>query len=199
MGKTSSYREALLESLKDPGEARAYLNAALEDSPEAFLKALKNVAQTNTMTRVAKAAGVQRETLYRSFSESGNPTWETLVGVVKAVGLSFKIVDPQNNNGPINSAISYQCRDVGAPTTFFELANTVTSVGNCLNPYILNGNNSTVVHGGNMTVTTTGLIPINASPLCAVHTGFTYGKVIAAANIKTSIEPTVFTASAATN
>jgi hypothetical protein len=42
--RTSSYRDALLDSLTDPVEASAYLNAGLEDSPQAFLKAIKNVA-----------------------------------------------------------------------------------------------------------------------------------------------------------
>jgi DNA-binding phage protein len=49
--KTSSYRQLLLASLLDPVEALAYLNAALEDSPEAYLKALKNVAQARTSSR----------------------------------------------------------------------------------------------------------------------------------------------------
>ena len=43
--KTSSYRQSLLTALLDPVEASAYLNAALEDSPEALLKALENVAR----------------------------------------------------------------------------------------------------------------------------------------------------------
>ena len=59
--KTSSYRQSLLTALLDPIEASAYLNAALEDSPEAFLKALKNVAQARPMAQVAKQAGIQRE------------------------------------------------------------------------------------------------------------------------------------------
>jgi probable addiction module antidote protein len=87
MPKTSSYRAALLESLRDPEEAQAYLNAAMGDSKEALLKALKNIAQANSMAKVAREAGVQRETLYRSFSESGNPTWDTFLGVLNAVGL----------------------------------------------------------------------------------------------------------------
>jgi probable addiction module antidote protein len=92
MGKISSYHHALLESLKDPEEAREYLNAALDDSSKAFLKALKNVAQANSMTRVAREAGIQRETLYRSLSETGNPTWETLLGVLTTVGFHFTVV-----------------------------------------------------------------------------------------------------------
>ena len=89
--RTSSYREALLTSLLDPAEASAYLNAALEDSPEAFLKALKNVAQARTMASVAREAGIQRETLYRAFSEQGNPTFETLSSVLGALGMKLSI------------------------------------------------------------------------------------------------------------
>jgi probable addiction module antidote protein len=91
MSKTKSYRESLFEALSDPKEAAAYLNAGLEDSIEAFLKALKNVAQANQMTRVAKGAGVHRETLYRALSEQGNPTTATLLGVLSAVGLQVEI------------------------------------------------------------------------------------------------------------
>jgi probable addiction module antidote protein len=89
--KTSSYRESLLAALADPTEASAYLNAAIEDSPESFLKALKNVAQARQMAKVAKDAGIQRETLYRSFSEQGNPTFETLSSVLGALGMRLMV------------------------------------------------------------------------------------------------------------
>ena len=89
--KTSSYRQSLLAALLDPAEASAYLNAALEDSPQAFLKAVRNVAQSRQMVKVAKDAGVQRETLYRSLSEQGNPTFETLSSVLAALGMKISI------------------------------------------------------------------------------------------------------------
>ena len=99
--KTSSYRHSLLTALLDPVEASAYLNAALEDSPEAFLKALKNVAQARTMAQVAKEAGIQRETLYRAFSEQGNPTFETLSSVLGALGMKLSIA-PNDSTIPMN-------------------------------------------------------------------------------------------------
>jgi len=89
--KTSSYHDALLAALTDPAETSAYLNAAIEDSPEGFLKALKNVAQARQMAKVAKDAGVQRETLYRSFSEQGNPTFATLSSVLGALGMRLMV------------------------------------------------------------------------------------------------------------
>src|ERR1035438_6788415 len=104
MGKISSYRDALLESLKDPDEAREYLNAAFEDSREAFLKALKNVAQAHQMAKVAREAGVQRETLYRSLSEDGNPTLDTLYSVLGAVGLTLNVAPKRTQDSPSSSA-----------------------------------------------------------------------------------------------
>jgi probable addiction module antidote protein len=79
----------LLDALADPIEAAHYLNAAILDSPESFLKALGNVAQVRQMARVAKDSGLQRETLYRSLSEEGNPTFGTLSSVLGAVGLKM--------------------------------------------------------------------------------------------------------------
>jgi probable addiction module antidote protein len=99
MSKTTPYRQSLLEALADPGEAVAYLNAGLEDSPEAFLKALRNVAQAQRMSRVAKDAGLQRETLYRSLSESGNPTLATLLGVLSALGLKLAVEAERQTSG----------------------------------------------------------------------------------------------------
>jgi hypothetical protein len=37
------------------------------------------------------SAGIQRETLYLSFSESGNPTLETLSSVLSALGMKLSI------------------------------------------------------------------------------------------------------------
>jgi probable addiction module antidote protein len=99
MSRTTPYRQSLLDALEDPAEASAYLNAALEDSPRAFLKALKNVAQARQVSVVAKDAGIQRETMYRSFSEQGNPTFETLSSVLGALGMKLSIV-LDNSNSP---------------------------------------------------------------------------------------------------
>ena len=73
--KTRPYRDLRLERLANPEVAAHYLNVTLENSPGEFLSALRNVAKARQMAKVAKEAGVQRETLYRSLSEQGNPTW----------------------------------------------------------------------------------------------------------------------------
>ena len=56
MSKASRpYKEGLLEDLRDPSEAVAYLTAALEDgSPNVFLLALRDVAEAHGMKRLAE-------------------------------------------------------------------------------------------------------------------------------------------------
>jgi probable addiction module antidote protein len=89
--RTRPYRDSLLEHLTDPGEASAYLNAAFEDSEEMFLIALRDVAESSQMARIAAEAGVARETMYRMLRRSGNPTYSNLIGVLRAVGLRMCI------------------------------------------------------------------------------------------------------------
>jgi probable addiction module antidote protein len=93
--RTREYREALLEDLEDPKEAAAYLNAALEDSDEMFLIALRHVAEARQMAQVAEHAGVSRESLYRMLSRYGNPRFTSFAGVLKALGLKIAI-QPQS-------------------------------------------------------------------------------------------------------
>jgi probable addiction module antidote protein len=92
---TVSYRDWQMEKLADPQIAEGYLNACLEEGPDIFLKALKKVAQARQMTKVAEEAGVQRETLYRSLSENGNPTLETLSSVLHALGMELRVAARQ--------------------------------------------------------------------------------------------------------
>lgn len=86
--KTRPYRDLRLERLAKPEVAAHYLNATMQNSPSELLNALKNVAKAHQMAKVAKDSGLQRETLYRSLSEQGNPTWDTLSAVLAAVGLN---------------------------------------------------------------------------------------------------------------
>jgi probable addiction module antidote protein len=83
------YRSALLDDLKDPQEAAHYLNAALRDSEEALLVALRDVAEARQMAKIAETVGVSRESLYRMLSASGNPTYRNFFGILKALGVEF--------------------------------------------------------------------------------------------------------------
>jgi probable addiction module antidote protein len=89
--------ESVVELLRaDPAFAADYLNAAMDeaDQPggrEALLMALRHVAEARGMAQVARAAGVQRESLYRALSPRGNPTIKTLLAVMHATGLRLGV------------------------------------------------------------------------------------------------------------
>ena len=84
--KTSDY-------LKTQKDIVAYLNAALEDGePTVLLEALRNVAQAKGgMGALAKAAGVSRESLYRTLSRRGNTKIDTIMELLRALGLKLTI------------------------------------------------------------------------------------------------------------
>ena len=90
--RTRDHQSWLLEKLANPWRAANYLNTALEDSPQMFLEAVRDVAQARQMTRVARNAGVTRESLYKATSPAGNPTFETFVAVLAAMDLTFEVV-----------------------------------------------------------------------------------------------------------
>ena len=75
MKKSKAYQADLIESLRDPGEAEEYLNAALEeDDPELFLLALRNVAEARGgVAQLADKTKLNRESLYKMLSRRGNP------------------------------------------------------------------------------------------------------------------------------
>jgi probable addiction module antidote protein len=90
---TVSHRERLIVELRaDPQLAAEYLNAAAEDEdPRVYLAALRTVAEAEGMAKVAKAAGVPRESLYRALSPGGNPRFSTLHAILKAAGLKLAV------------------------------------------------------------------------------------------------------------
>lgn len=94
MKKTKDYEKSLLEALKDPEEALAYLNAALMDEDqEVFLLALKHVlkAQGVDISAFAEETHITRQNIYHMFSKKGNPRWHNFRSIVDAMGLQFRL------------------------------------------------------------------------------------------------------------
>lgn len=89
--RTLDFKDELLKDLADPREAASYVNAALEDSEEMFLVALRDVAEARQMSKVANEAGLSRESIYRMLCETGNPTHASLQGILKALGLKLTV------------------------------------------------------------------------------------------------------------
>lgn len=93
MTRTRNYKDDLLKALTDPIEAREYLNAALEDeNPEVFLLALRDVIEANsTMSELAKATNRNRESLYKTLSEKGNPQLNSVRSILSNLGFKLAV------------------------------------------------------------------------------------------------------------
>lgn len=87
------YAGWLLEQLKDPAEAAAYLEAAIDEGDQAALMlALRQVAQAQGgIAEVARKAKLTREATYKMLSKSGNPELRSLKAVLEATGLRLAV------------------------------------------------------------------------------------------------------------
>lgn len=69
----------------------AYLTAALEDDdPDMFLVAIKDVAHLRGMSQLAKDTGLGRESLYKALAPGAKPRYDTVLKVVRALGVSLQ-------------------------------------------------------------------------------------------------------------
>jgi probable addiction module antidote protein len=95
MKKTIDYKEYLTESLKNPEEAAAYLNAALEEGDlSLFTLALKDVVDAlgGGVSHISQQSHLNRESLYRMLSKKGNPRLTSLNSVINSLGLEMHIM-----------------------------------------------------------------------------------------------------------
>lgn len=93
--KHISHQEHLKKQFqKNPQEAIAYLNVALEDDDRGvFLLALGDVAKAfGGMTKLSQKTKIAREHLYTTLSESGNPEFFKLNSVLDALNFKIKII-----------------------------------------------------------------------------------------------------------
>ncbi len=86
----SHEKKQIDEFRKHPDRAVKYLNACVhvafeENDPELILSALAVIAKVYGMTKLAKKTRLQRESLHRMLSKQGNPEWDSLFRVFKAL------------------------------------------------------------------------------------------------------------------
>lgn len=94
---TGDYQEWLIKSLKNKKEAAAYLQIALEEyqkdgEVEVFLMALRHVAEAQGgIGKLSKKTHLNRESLYKTLSNKGNPKLQTIGLLLKGLGFEFFI------------------------------------------------------------------------------------------------------------
>jgi probable addiction module antidote protein len=80
------------EHLRTQEDIVLYIEAVLEDGDPALVAdAIGVVARARGMAQIAQETGRSREQLYRTLSERGNPQLDTLMGVLKAIGLRLSV------------------------------------------------------------------------------------------------------------
>jgi probable addiction module antidote protein len=69
-----------------------YLAAAAEDgNPELLIRALANVAKARGMAKVAKDAGLGRESLYKALRRGSKPRFDTVAAVMRALNVRIAV------------------------------------------------------------------------------------------------------------
>ena len=78
--------------LKTDKDISQYLEAVFEEGDPALVAhALGIVARAKGMTKIARATGLGRESLYKALSPDGNPELATVLKVMRALGLKLKV------------------------------------------------------------------------------------------------------------
>ena len=78
--------------LNSDEDIAAYLAAVVEDGDSAMLAAaLGDVARARNMAQLARDTGLTREGIYKALSGQGNPSLDTVMKVMKALGLKFNV------------------------------------------------------------------------------------------------------------
>ncbi len=94
MIKTATTPYDVAEHLRTPEEMAAYLEAAIEeaDGDAALIaRALGDIARSTGMSQVACDAGLSRESLYKALSGDRNPSLDTVLRVVSALGMKLRV------------------------------------------------------------------------------------------------------------
>ena len=80
------------KTLRTPDEMAAYLETCIEEAEgdAAFIaKALGDIARAQGMTEISRQTGLSRESLYKSLSGDRNPSFDTVLKVIYALGLKL--------------------------------------------------------------------------------------------------------------
>lgn len=92
MGTPKLRKWDVVEHLKTDEDMALYLEACLEEAGDdsAFIsKVLGDIARAKGMSQLARDTGLGRESLYKALSGEGNPSFATILKVIKALGVQL--------------------------------------------------------------------------------------------------------------
>ncbi len=83
-----------VDHLETTEDMRLYLEACADEDPGdgSLIRAgLNDIARARNMSQLAREIGMTREGLYKALSETGNPSFATVMRISRALGLQLRI------------------------------------------------------------------------------------------------------------
>lgn len=91
MGKVIHKPFDAAEILTDAESQAAALSEALEAGHKGVILSIVNaIARARGMTALSRDTGIKREVLYAALGEAGNPTMETFLAIITALGIRLQ-------------------------------------------------------------------------------------------------------------
>jgi probable addiction module antidote protein len=87
-----TYRWDPASHIKTKEDAIGVIEAALEEKDnELLFTVLGDIARSEGMAQLARELNLSRESLYRSFSRTGNPSFTTVIKLLDLLGYKIEI------------------------------------------------------------------------------------------------------------
>lgn len=93
----TSWDNYINNSLQDDCEAAAYLELAIEEyqkdgNTKALMRAIQRVAEAKGgISKLAQETNLNRQNLYRIFSNQTSPRFDTITKILRALGYTFSL------------------------------------------------------------------------------------------------------------
>lgn len=92
IGKVKVSNFEITDFIKSKKDMNSYLDyLAEEDDPALLLSVINELSRKKGMSKIAKETGLARESLYKSLSENGNPSFYSIYKILRSLGLSLSI------------------------------------------------------------------------------------------------------------
>jgi probable addiction module antidote protein len=86
------FEDDLMEKLRDPEFASAYIMSAIVDNDIDFLPiALGDVAKAHGISKLADKTGINRRTLYKVFDKNGHPSFDLVMQIMSSLGMELEV------------------------------------------------------------------------------------------------------------
>ena len=94
----------MADNIKSVEDVMIYLSTVLEmGEPADVINVIGAIARSKGMTKLAKEAGVSREALYTSLSENGNPSFITVLNILRSMGIVLKAEKTTERAQPVTA------------------------------------------------------------------------------------------------